>query len=192
MPEFTDAMGRKWQLNFDGLTLGDLVDSHKINLAEISGGDYVRIKNDNSLMTKALCVLFADQMRERQISAKQLASSLNGTWDDAWTAVWSAAKLFFSPTQWSDLELSFAKSMKVSEMTNQMNSATQAAKFLSLIDQMPPDMKEAAWDEARRMMAADDGDGLNSADEDTVISPDADPISSVSNSQAKSESIPAV
>src|SRR5436190_22887357 len=110
MPVFKDTNSREWSIRFDGVLLKELREAHKINLADIGGASYALLHNDPSALTTAVCFLCADQLETAKLTPKQLAIALYGeAIDDAWAAIWEAAKVFFPPRLLSVLQLRFAQ-----------------------------------------------------------------------------------
>lgn len=98
MPVFQDNAGRDWLIQLDGLTLKDLRDTHKIDLADVGGADWVKIETDPATLTVAVCFLCGEQAKSKALTAKQLAQSLDGAaLESALSALWESAKLFFPP-----------------------------------------------------------------------------------------------
>lgn len=108
MPSFIDADGREWTIRFDGLNLAELRRAHGLNLADLTGADYFAIDRDPSLLTVAVTHLVKDQLAAAKVSRPQFAAALVGqALDDAQSALWEAARLFFPPRRLSELQSSY-------------------------------------------------------------------------------------
>lgn len=158
MPSFRDAAGREWAIRFDGLLLGSLRDEHKIDLADVTAGEYVRLENDAASLVRAVCHLCRDQLAAQRLTASQLAEQIVGqAIDDAFAAVWSAAQLFFPPRRLSELQSSF---------TTAKDAASNWAKvgpMVKLLDQLPADMRDTVMESVAEQMEAMSSGSPNSA-----------------------------
>jgi hypothetical protein len=116
VPTFTDAAGREWTIQFDGLLLANLREAHKIDLADITGDTYERLYCDQSLLTVAIAFLCGEQLQSHGIAASQLSKSIYGeAAERAWDALWRAAKVFFRPKLWSVLEPALTQRIRLAE-----------------------------------------------------------------------------
>lgn len=123
---FKDADGRSWSLRFDGLLLSDLRTQHGINLADLSGGDYLRAEQDSSVLVTALCLLLRDACKAAKVTREQLSASLTGeALDEALAALWEAAKVFFPAKRWSALQSNY------SQLSSQWQAMGQAMALLA-------------------------------------------------------------
>ncbi len=141
MPSFKDTSDREWIIRFDGLLLDDLRNERGINLADISGADYLRIETDAGALTKAVCFLIADQFKTAvpAITEKQFAASFTGeVHEAAIAAIWSAAKVFFPPKKWSALQSSCSTRKQFQQQWEEMRP------MLARLNQ--PDMPQALQD----------------------------------------------
>src|SRR5687768_2275553 len=104
MSTFKDSAGREWHIRFDGLLLADLRQQHQINLADLTGADYLALDRDPSVLTVAVAHLVRDQLTAAKVTREQFAAALVGqSLDDALEALWEAAKVFFPPKRLSAL-----------------------------------------------------------------------------------------
>ena len=184
MPIFRDNLKREWSLDFDGLLLAKVRDECGINLANVAGADYVRIKSDNADMTRAMCVLLSDQLRERNVTEREFARTLNGVWDEAWAAIWSAAKLFFSLSQWSDLERNLTKHL---EMTTEI---TASAPLMAVLNQIPPAMQAGFVQGMMEQFKTGSGGSPTSTGNGSASGPAKTPLTSPSDGQPNAEFTP--
>jgi hypothetical protein len=136
MQSFTDSAGRPWTIRFDGLLLGALRDERGINLADVSGADYIRLESDAAVLTRAICFLCADQINAAGITDKQFASAFTGeSQEAAIAAIWGAAKVFFRPKHLSAL-VSNCEQQKAAQ-----KQWDEIRPMLSMLNQ--PDMPES-------------------------------------------------
>ena len=106
MPAFKDSHDRQWTISLDGITLKELRDTHKIDLSDVVGSVYSQLKRDPATLTTAIAFLCADQIRDANLTPKKFSAAINGVViDDAFNALWDAAKLFFPPSLWSVLSM---------------------------------------------------------------------------------------
>jgi len=106
MPAFKDSHDRQWTVSLDGITLKELRDAHKIDLSDVVDSVYSQLKRDPALLTVAVAYLCSDQIRDANLTPKKFAAGINGiVIDDAFNALWGAAKLFFPPSLWSVLSM---------------------------------------------------------------------------------------
>ena len=133
MPSFKDTSDREWTIRFDGLLLDDLRTERKINLADISGADYLRLETDSGVLTRAVCFLCAEQFKSSGITDKQFSASFTGEVQEAaLQAIWGAAKVFFRPKLWCVLESNCSQQRTAQEQWAQMRP------MLAMLNQ--PDM----------------------------------------------------
>jgi hypothetical protein len=145
MPTFKDVTGKEWSIKFDGLLLADLKQEHGINLADVSGGDYLNLELDSSALTVAVCHLVRGQLGAT--SREQFAGNLVGeSLEQAMEAVWGAAKVFFPPKKLSALQSNYSK------LKAQWEPLSEALALVNLTG-MPQEVKDSLGD-AIKMGAA--------------------------------------
>ena len=166
MSTFKDSEGREWSIRFDGLILGSLRQQHGINLADLTGADYLTIERDSSVLTVAVAHLVADQLQAAKLTREQFAQALIGqSLDDALAAVWEAAASFFPPAKLSSLQSAF----------NTLRGQWEAmGPTMLLLGQpgVPPMMADAL---ARMMLAAASSGSASSAAGASATGPAASP-----------------
>jgi hypothetical protein len=165
---FKDSTGREWSIRFDGLLLAELRQQHQINLADLTGADYLSLDRDPSVLTVAVAHLVRDQLAAAKLSREQFAATLVGqSLDDALDAVWEAAKVFFPPRKLSALQSSYA---------NLRGQWETMGPTMLLLGQpgVPPMMADAL---ARTMMAAASTASASSAASPSATGPEETPSS---------------
>lgn len=141
MPQFTDCNQRTWTVAFDGLTLIELRDTHKIDLADVLSATYVELERDPGLLTKALAFLCREQIEKAGITPPQFSRALiGGHLEEAFAALWGAAELFFPAKLWSALSSRCEQEKKASETRQQM-------KVLGLLEDLPPELRDQLYAE---------------------------------------------
>jgi len=109
MSSFKDSAGRDWNLRFDGILLADLRRALGINLADLTGADYLTLDRDQALLALVVAHLVKDQLAAHRVTREQFAADLVGqSLEDAQAALWEAAKVFFPPRRLSELQSSYA------------------------------------------------------------------------------------
>ena len=149
MPSFKDSSDREWIIRFDGLLLDDLRNERQINLADISGADYLRIETDVGALTRAVCFLCADQFKKEGITDRQFAASFIGeSQENAIAAIWGAAKVFFRPKLWSALQSNCAQQRTAQEQWAAMRP------MLAMLNQpdMPQSLQTGIMEALKEMM----------------------------------------
>lgn len=152
MPSFRDAMGREWLVQFDGITLKELRDAHKIDLSDVVGSIYSQLKRDPALLTVALAFLCADKIKDAKLTAKEFAASIKGTViDDAFAALWGAAEGFFPPKHLSVL------SSRLEEETKMQDGWAQIKPLMGMLSQpeVPSEIREQVWVLMAKMFPTD-------------------------------------
>jgi hypothetical protein len=172
MSTFKDSTGREWTIRFDGMLLADQRQQHQINLADLTGADYLSLDRDPSVLTVAVTHLVLDQLAAAKLTREQFAAALVGqSLDDALEAVWSAAKVFFPPKRLSALQSSYA---------NLRGQWETMGPTMLLLGQpgVPPMMADAL---ARTMMAAASTASASSEGSPSATGPEGTPSSAASD-----------
>jgi len=189
MPIFKDANGREWTIRFDGLLLGALRDERGINLADVSGADYIRIETDAAVLTRAVCFLCADEFKRQQISDKQFAESFTGeSQEHAIAAIWEAAKNFFRPKLLCALESNCKQQREAQAQWDQIRP------MLAMMNQpdMPDSLKAGIMEALKESMATTSATDLRTlADFQSVSGLAVNQSKPVSNSPGSVVSAPA-
>ena len=152
----------------------DLRQQHGINLADLSGSDYLRVESDAGCLVTALCHLLAADAKAAKVHRDDLARSLTGEClDSALEALWGAAKVFFPPKRWSALQLNFGQ---LQAQHQQMGQA------LAMLNQpnMPPFLVETLTTAILQGLAA--SVSANSKAAGSATGPDASLPSAASDS----------
>jgi hypothetical protein len=171
MSTFKDAAGQEWTVRFDGLLLGSLRQQHGINLADLTGADYLTIERDSSQLTVAVAHLLQDQLKAARVTREQFAANLVGqALEDALEAVWSAAESFFPPRQLSRLRSAF-------ETLRGQWEAMGPTLLLLGQPGVPPMMADAL---AKTMLAAASSGSATSAGSGSATGQDASPSNAAS------------
>ena len=141
MPQFTDCNQRTWTVAFDGLSLIELRETHKIDLADVLSATYVQLERDPALLTQSLAFLCRHQIKEAGITPGQFSKALIGSHlEQAFAALWGAAEAFFPPKLWSVLSSRCEQEKKASETRQQM-------KVLGLLEDLPPELRDQLYAE---------------------------------------------
>jgi hypothetical protein len=163
MSTFKDSTGREWTIRFDGLLLAELRQQHQINLADLTGADYLALDRDPAVLTVAVAHLVREQLAFAKLTREQFAAALIGqSLDEALEALWEAAKVFFPPRRLSALQSSYA---------NLRGQWEAMGPTMLLLGQpgVPPMMADAL---ARTMMAAGSTASANSGTNPSATGPE--------------------
>jgi len=185
MPAFNDNSGHDWNIRFDGVTLGELRDTHGIDLADITGETYLKLETDQATLTKAVCFLCSDQLAGNAVTATQLANLLCGeVAEAAMQAIWGAAKVFFRPKLWCALDCAY-KTRKT--MADQWAEMAPAMAMLNQPD-LPAAMREAVMESLAMRMNDLSGSSPASEESPSATGQDATLSTPVIASPALAES----
>lgn len=188
MPTFKDSNGREWSIRFDGLLLADLRDELKIDLADVASGDYLRLESDPATLARAVCFLCAEQLKSDAVTVRQLSAALVGeSQDRAIEAIWGAAKVFFRPQLWSELQSSYGQQKTTREQWLVLRPLMQ------LLNQpeMPAALRDSTMEAVKDLMQSmSNGDLPTWAANKSATGPVETRAESVSNSPATAECRP--
>lgn len=176
MTTFQDNAGTEWKLSLDAFTLGELRDAKKIDLADPAGLDYARCERDPATLVAALAVLCSDERKAKSLSERDFAKRITGeAIERAWDALWRAAKVFFPPKLWSDLESNLGQHRGMEAARPMMAALNQPG--------MPQEMREVVMQQVASMLS---GSFENSMANPSVSGLDATPSNSASEPPAVS------
>jgi len=142
MTQFTDTAARTWTVALDGLLLNELRDTLHIDLADVLSATYVQLERDPALLTKALAFLCREQLASQKVTASEFSKALIGRHlDEAFTALWGAAELFFPA------KLFAALSSRLNDERTAMDEYLKMRPMLLMFNQpeVPPDLREQVW-----------------------------------------------
>ena len=104
MASFTDAVGRTWNIEFDGPLMGEVRDKAKVDLADLSGIGYLKLETDAPSLVAALKILCRESIAAVGLTPEQFAKSIRkDALSDAAAAVIAAAADFFPTKTWSEV-----------------------------------------------------------------------------------------
>lgn len=137
LTDFKDNAGHTWNVELDGLLLGELREKAKIDI--VQDGLYA-IEEREDVLTKALLILCREQRESLKLSEKDFSRLIVGEVQTlAIDAVRGAAGLFFRPNKWSEIQL---RSQARREADEQYRAIQPMLAQLNRPD-MPESMREA-------------------------------------------------
>lgn len=184
MAKFTDASGRDWSVEFDGLLLDKVQQDTGIDIADLSAGGLFRLDQHAPTLVKVLAVLCGDERKERNLSDREFSKAIKGNVLSAsLEAIMRAAQIFFPQSTWSELQ---------SRLTQQKDFNRDWSQVQPLVmrlnaPDMPQAMREAIMAAIAEMMG-----NIGSPELDNALSaggPAATPPMPVSVSPANAEHI---
>lgn len=117
MADFQDAQGVKWNVDLDGLLLGDLRDK---GIDIVQDGLYA-LEEREDVLTKALVVLCREQREQMKITERDFARRIGAeVHEKAFLAVRGAAERFFRQSKWSEILSRWESRKKSEEMYRMM------------------------------------------------------------------------
>ncbi len=147
MSKFTDAMGREWELEFDGFLLDRIEEEAKVDLADLSVGGLLAVERDVKALVRVLSVACAGQFKKKQLSAAEFQKQIR---KDAITrgrkAVMEALADFFPESEWSAMQSSLTTRKNQPEMTPEQLQL--AAGFLKMDPEVQRDVMSLIQQEA--------------------------------------------
>jgi len=131
MATFSDSLGRKWTIEFDGPLLDKIEKEAGVNLADLSAGGLFTVETDVRALARVLPVVCAIQLQEQRIPAESLAKQIR---KDAITlakeAVRDALADFFPQSEWSAMLSNLTKRENQTEVDpEQLTLAMTFAKM---------------------------------------------------------------
>ncbi len=191
MPNFIDADGKTWPVEFDAFVLEEIHRETGVDLADIVAGGWESLENERTLV-RVMAVVCGQPFRD---FAKLIRQEAIGR---AKAALEAAAADFFQATKWSAMQSTLEKQKKQMEILQSGKEFREAwaelGPIIAAIKTMPPEMKEAAMDEVRKKIrdAGGDDSTLQTLEEfASATGPDSTPSKPVTDSPGKSESAPA-
>lgn len=186
MTTFTDADGRAWRVEFDGLLLDEVEKSTGIDLADLSGGGLARLDEHAPSLIRVLTVLCAEEISAKKLTPKEFAKGIRReAFPAAMKAVLAAAEDFFPKSSWSELQLRLTETRQIAEHW------TKLKPLLRKLNEpdVPRAMQDAVMAALAEMIEGIDLQSLATAA--AAGGPEDTPPTSAADSPASAESAPA-
>lgn len=172
-----DAGGTTWEIELDGLILGDVLEATSIDLATAAG--WATIETNVRERCRVLVALCREQW-SKTLTDRKFAKLLKGTvLSEALQAVQEAAQAFFPPDVWSKIQ-SDCKQRKAEGVL------TESPEMLDAFLKLSPEVQQVILESQTADTALSRLEGLNSA-----TGPENTPSAPASDSAESLESAPA-
>ena len=117
MAVFEDQNRKSWLVEFDGLLLQDVLTETGVDLGDLSAGGLSAVEQSPVTLCRVLTVLCRDQWQgSDKLTARQFSKLIRGeTITKSLAAIQEAAKSFFPPNQWSEIQSASASQREFQE-----------------------------------------------------------------------------
>jgi len=201
MATFKDSEGGEWVVEFDAFLLDDIKTEIDLDLGDLSASAWHAIETHSPTVVKVLAVACSDECKTRSLTDRQFSKLIiSEAIERGRQALLAAAKDFFPLSEWSAMESYLTKRKSGQEMMTEAKLLTEnkellpmLAEVLSLIEQMPPDMKAGAMAEIEKQVTDAGGDISDLerlAASGSVSAQDSQPLNAATDLPVNVESLP--
>ena len=182
--KFTDALGREWQLEFDGFLLDRVATEAKIDLADLSAGGLLAVERDVKALVRVLSVACDEQLKAlRKLPAEFQKQIRKDAITRARKAVMEALADFFPESEWSAMQSSLTTRKNQPEMTPEQLQL--AAGFMKMDPEVQKDVMSLIQQEM-----AEAGSSVSLPDGESASDLDVTPPTPADDSPENAESAP--
>lgn len=197
---FIDTNGKEWLVEFDAFLLDEIRSEIGIDLADLASRGYAKVDSDAISLIRVLSILCRDEYSTPpgKLTPRQFGKLIRGeAFASGRAAIARAARDFFPPSEWSEIQSSLAKrkeSQKILASGKEFSEVWDTVgPILTAIETMPPDMKEAAMVEVKKQIEEAGGDSMDLeklTELASAIDQDSTPSNAVTDSPESAESPP--